>query len=62
MTGRWRITYIDGTTEETSGLGDKLQTNVNGDRLTLVATRTYGPDETITTYWLANVRKWEPVR
>jgi hypothetical protein len=62
MTGRWRITYTDGTTEETSELGDKLGVDVDGTRLRLMASRTYGPDETIATYWLANVRKWEPIR
>lgn len=58
----WRITFTDGTTEETSELADKLRVDVDGQFLRAKASRTYGPDELITTYPMCNIRKWEPIR
>lgn len=54
----WTITFIDGTEERTPEGTDLLSVTVNGDRLLAKATRTYGPDEVLATYVLANVRKW----
>jgi hypothetical protein len=50
------ITFTDGTEERTPEGTDLL--SVNDDRLLAKASRTYGPDEVLATYVLANVRKW----
>lgn len=60
--GGWTITYTNGDQEQTPEHANKLQTTIDGTRLLAVATRTYGSDETLSTYVLANVRKWEPNR
>lgn len=59
---RWRITFTNGDQEETSELADKLRVDVDGQILRALASRTYGADETIAVYPIANIRKWEAIR
>jgi hypothetical protein len=54
----WTITFTDGTEERTPEGTDLLSVSVQGDRLLAKASRTYGPDEVLSTYVMANVRKW----
>lgn len=56
---RWRITYIDGTSELTDERVDKIRQGE--DVIQAFSTRTYGPDELIASYPLVNLRKWESV-
>lgn len=54
----WTITFTDGTEERTPEAADLLSVTVHGDRLLAKASRTYGPDEVLATYNMADVRKW----
>lgn len=54
----WTITFTDGTEERTPEGTDLLSVSVEGDRLLAKASRTYGPDEVLATYNMADVRKW----
>lgn len=54
----WTITYVDGTEERTPEETDFLSVSIDGQLLVALAKRTYGPNETLATYVMANVRKW----
>jgi hypothetical protein len=57
----WRITYTDGTSEITPDNVDKIRVNADGTLISALSTRTYGSDDVVAIYPLANVRKWERV-
>lgn len=58
----WIITFANGDSEVTSGGVDKLSVTPDGTTLIAYSKRTYGPDEVVKTYVLANVRSWERSR
>jgi hypothetical protein len=58
----WLITFVNGDTEETPEQVDKLSANIEGSYLMGYRRNSYGPDEIIVTYVMANVRKWELIR
>lgn len=54
-----KITYTDGTVEDLDSKWDHSSVDRNGALLTMISTRTYGPDDRGPMIVLANVRKYE---
>lgn len=57
---RWRITFNDGSSELTPDNADMVRAGKDGI-LRVASSRMYGPDETVASYPLTSVRKWEVV-
>lgn len=62
MSDGWLVVFVDGHMEKTPDGCDKLTTSPDGQFLYAQAKRTYGSDETLATYVVANIRKFEPFR